>query len=53
MDPSTIKLHQSLLRHLKGLVSAYGEWIADQADEHAAAQLRIDRARLDNTEEHT
>jgi hypothetical protein len=47
MDVSTLRLHKAVLRHLKGVLSAYDAWLADQEAEAAAALLRSEREALD------
>lgn len=47
MDASTIKLHHAVLRQMKGVLTAYAEWLADQEAESMATQLKHERERLD------
>jgi hypothetical protein len=32
VDASTLRFHQQLIRFLKGMLTAYEKWIADQGD---------------------
>lgn len=43
MDTSTLTLHRSLLRLVKGAVSAYERWVADQSDDAIADRLKLVR----------
>jgi len=40
MDTSTLALHRSLLRLVKGAVTAYEKWVEDQRDDAIADCLK-------------
>ncbi len=46
MDASTNKLHRAILRHLKGVLTAYDEWIAEEEAITATLNLKKERSVL-------
>jgi hypothetical protein len=47
MDASTLKFHRALLRHMKGIVTAYGQWVEEAEAITATLQLKRERELLD------
>jgi hypothetical protein len=49
VNEATIKLHQTVLRQLKGALRAYGEWIEDEEAASLTAMLKDERESLDKS----
>ena len=49
MNEATIKLHRTVLRQLKGILTAYSQWIEDEEAASMTALLKDERTALDKS----
>lgn len=53
MDASTLRLHRAILRHLKGVLTAYSQWVEEAEAITATIELKREReALLDKSRVH-
>lgn len=43
MSPNAITLHHALIRHAKGIISAWEKWLSDETAEAVSENLKVRR----------